>query len=226
MSSKNRLQEIFQRQGLALPVYHTKQIGGPAHAPVWVSEVELPSGERIRGDETTSKTAAEQSAADKALLKLRSSKIASGSASPKKVLHIDQTVSVRPTPPEQKSVIRTCLLINGENLPNLAKIASSFLVPGLEILIFIGHHHHHLSERDYGVQKVLVPTTHSNGVDSCMQVYVGTFLQTDKYDRYLIGTRDHFGSALVDLIQSPEMPWTAKTAILVTTEEHIKKHLS
>lgn len=220
MSSKNRLQEIFQRQGLALPVYHTKQIGGPAHAPVWVSEVELPSGERIRGDETTSKTAAEQSAADKALLK-----IASRSASPKKVLHIDQTVSGRPTPPEQKSVIRTCLLINGENLPDLAKTASSFLVPGLEILIFIGHHHH-LSERDYGVPKVLVPTTHSNGVDSCMQVYVGTFLQTDKYDRYLIGTRDHFGSALVDLIQSPEMPWTAKTAILVTTEEHIKKHLS
>lgn len=221
MSSKNRLQEIFQQQGLALPVYHTEQIGGPAHAPVWVSEVKLPSGERTRGDKTTSKTAAEQSAADKALLK-----IASRSASPKKVLHIDQTVSVRPTPPEQKSVIRTCLLINGENLPDLAKTASSFLVPGLEILIFIGHHHHHLSERDYGVQKVLVPTTHLNGVDSCMQVYVGTFLQTDKYDRYLIGTRDHFGSALVDLIQSPEMPWAAKTAILVTTEEHIKKHLS
>lgn len=225
MSSKNRLQEIFQRRGLALPVYHTEQIGGPAHDPVWVSEVELSSGERIRGDETTSKTAAEQSAANKALLKLQSPKIASRSASPKKVLPIDQTVSVRPTPPEQKSVIRTCLLIDGENLPNLAKIASSFLVPGLEILIFIGHHHH-LSERDYGVPKVLVPTTHSNGVDSCMQVYVGTFLQTDKYDRYLIGTRDHFGSALVDLIQSPEMPWTAKTAILVTTEAHIKKHLS
>lgn len=209
MSAKNRLQEIFQQERVPIPFYQTRLVGGSPHEPIWVSEVELSTGERILGDECKSKVKAEQSAAEKALAELRLE-------IPEKVL---------PPQPTSSEDNRTCLMIDGENLPNLAKVAQSFVRPGLDILIFVGHHHH-LSERDYGVPKVLVPTTHANGVDSCMQIYVGIFLETDKYDHYLIGTRDHFGSALVDLVQNSEMPWKAKKADLITTKEHLNKHLA
>ena len=118
-------------------------------------------------------------------------------------------------------------MIDGENLPNLAKFAASLTAPDLDLFLFVGCHHH-LSERDYGptIQKILVPTTRTNGVDSCMQLYVGTFLLTKEYEEYLIGTRDHFGSALVDLIQSPGMLWTPRRARLVTTENQLKQFLS
>ena len=253
MSAKNRLQEYFQRKSLALPVYYSEQIGGPSHVPIWISEVELATGQRIKGEESGSKGAAEQSVALLALASLKRKKepsrtdlIASSADLPvakKKESIAEMTFTAKKKEPitsaplkkepvrsvhveEKTALSKGCLLIDGENLPNLAKFASTLVRPRYEILVFIGHHHH-LSERDYGphIQKVLVPTTHANGVDSCMQVYVGTFLLTEKYDQYLIGTRDHFGSALVDLIQSGEMLWIPKTATLVTTESQLKKHL-
>lgn len=48
MSSKNTLQELYQKDG-KLPTYSTIQAGGEDHAPVFISTVTLPTGETFTG---------------------------------------------------------------------------------------------------------------------------------------------------------------------------------
>lgn len=188
MSTKNKLQESFQKLGLPPPTYRSGRIGGTDHEPVWLAQVELPTGEQIEGDPSRSKKEAERSAALMAIIMLREQR---------------ETIS----PPK-----KSCLLIDGESLPDLVMTVP--IRKDLDIIVFSSSR---LSGPYYGpmIQKVIVPTNHSNGVDSCIQLYVGAFLMAEKYDRYLIGTRDPYGSALVELIQSSIMPWKAKTANLV-----------
>lgn len=230
MSHKNKLQEICQKNGEALPRYTSRQVDGPAHSPVWQAEVVVANGDQIVGERCRSKVEAEQSAAKMAIERMQTQVAPALKREPVQPGPIDVPwpFDWEPVPIEVTAALRqSCLLIDGENLPNLAKAAYTFARPDLDIVVFVGYHHH-MSERDYGagVQKVLVPTTHANGVDSCMQIYVGTFLTENRYDRYLVATRDHFGSALVDLIRSSEMPWSPQSADLVTTIAHLEKHIA
>lgn len=66
---KNLLQELAQKEGYALPVYHTNR-SGEAHAPTFVSTVEV-EVEVFTGQEAKTKKQAEMSAAKVAYLTLK-----------------------------------------------------------------------------------------------------------------------------------------------------------
>jgi ribonuclease-3 len=66
---KSTLQELAQRQGLPLPVYRQLDTRGPAHALVYVFEVEL-AGSVVGRGEGSSKRDAQQAAARDALSRL------------------------------------------------------------------------------------------------------------------------------------------------------------
>jgi ribonuclease III len=67
MTSKNILQEYFQKNNLELPKYKTQRLGGSDHQPVFVSEVTLYDGRVFSGEKEQNKKAAELSAAQKVL---------------------------------------------------------------------------------------------------------------------------------------------------------------
>lgn len=200
MSLKNRLQEYFQKQGKPLPQYETVRVDGTDHRPVWQSCVHLYDGKKYIGDPDISKTKAEISAAENALMEIESSK----------------------TSILRGITERTVLLVDVENMPNfIDEVVKE--ITGLRIYAFIGEHHC-LANKIYpaGVIKVLSPSTRSDGTDTCMQVYTGFLLGSqDYYNRYLIATRDHYGSALIDMITSNIGFWIPKEARLVTQVSHI-----
>jgi ribonuclease III len=67
---KTQLQELLQKQGFALPVYHLVERTGPDHQPLFIISVESPAFEAIRGEGPTKKIA-EQMAAQKILQTLK-----------------------------------------------------------------------------------------------------------------------------------------------------------
>jgi len=67
MSSKNDLQEYFQKRKLTLPVYTTTRAGGSAHNPKWVSQVTLSDGRIFVSSPHSGKKSAEAEAAEDAL---------------------------------------------------------------------------------------------------------------------------------------------------------------
>ena len=213
MSAKNRLQEHFQRNQLPLPKYTSTRSGGTDHKPLWLSCVKISNDTEIKSDIMSNKIEAEQSAAEKALLAL---------------------VPTENINPKTIAPVGTALLVDVENLPNfIDEIVKE--IAGLKIYAFVGEHHC-LAQKNFpdGVIKVISPSTRSDGTDTCMQVYVGYLLARNEYNTYLIATRDHYGSALVDMITAnikaydcSNSPidgfniWKAKDARLVTQVSHI-----
>ena len=207
MNPKNLLQEYIQARCLPLPIYETVRIGGLDHQPSWQSSV-LFEGKITTGEANISKSKAEMSAASKALALISpTSPISPISSNP-------NTIS-RLAPP------RTVLLVDVENMPNFVEEVVKEIM-GLYIYAFVGEHHC-LAGKIFpqGVKKVLSPSTRPDGTDTCMQVYVGYFLARDEYDTYLIATRDHYGSALVDMITAPNLLWIERPSRVVTKVSHI-----
>lgn len=210
MTAKSQLQVECQSKGIPLPHYVSAQTG-PAHCPKWKCQVNLEDApvSCVIGDECETKKAAENSAAIKMLLRLsagENSRPSSPAVSRNRVLEVK---------------IPTALLVDVENLPKLISQLPKFKGP-LTIYAFVGKHHPHAST-DFGpeVIKVISPSTRIDGTDTCIQVYAGKFLMENKYELYLVATRDHFGSALVEIISSDYFEWAPKEAALVTTVEHI-----
>jgi hypothetical protein len=116
---------------------------------------------------------------------------------------------------------RTVLIIDLENLP---KLADEVLIADLDldIYLFVGIHHC-LASREYPrhVKKIVSPSTRRDGTDTCIQVFVGHLLATQMYDLYLIGTYDHYGSALVEMITQPGLGWSQREARVVTHISHL-----
>ena len=224
---------------MPLPKYATTRCGGTDHKPLWKSKVTYWSisdkkYKEVTGAVSRTKTNAELSAADLTL------EILGGKC------HTEATISdvpscepEFPTKPKhprarakntrnhtkltQKRRVapRTALFVDVENLP---KIIDDVIgqIEGVDIYAFVGYHHC-LSEKEFpeSVTKVLSPSTRSDGSDSCMQVYIGCMLGQKSYDTYLIATRDHYGSALVDMITSDSLLWEKKNARVVTQVSHI-----
>jgi hypothetical protein len=111
---------------------------------------------------------------------------------------------------------KTVLIVDVENLPKLL-LSITTKIPDLDIYAFVGEHHCLFDAKYHeGIKKIFSPSTRPDGTDTCIQVYVGTFLAKEAYEYYLIATRDHFGSALVEMISSYNLGWTPKPAKLVT----------
>ena len=111
---------------------------------------------------------------------------------------------------------RIAVLVDVENLHKFIEGITDRLNE-FTVYAFIGIHHC-LSDKEYpdNVIKILSPSTRPDGTDTCMQVYTGMLLSQEKYDEYIIVTRDHFGSSLVEMIIYPSFGWKPKPARLVT----------
>ena len=199
MSSKNKLQEFFQKKQLTLPKYKTSNVGGQPHDPLWQSIVTLHDGSSYSGDIVSSKVEAELSAAEKALLYLNNE-----SFSPKPIL-IEKI--------EEKRVV----LIDVENCPKAVdELLEKTRIENLIIYAFVGKDHP-LSAREYrGVKKILVPSNRKDAVDTCMIMYASFLLFTEVFEKYYIITGDHFGPTLAELMTSEHMPWKAKATFVCT----------
>jgi len=203
-TSKNDLQTFLARNRLPVATYNSKIVGGSHHEPKWRSTVSLHDGTSFEGDILSSKTKAETSAAALAYQYL-SGGPSSSSEPPKHAL---------------KTYVRTALLVDVENMPKLVEEAVA-VTEGLDIYAFVGAHHCLATKNfDPKVIKIVSPSTRSDGTDTCIQVYVGYLLSTNAYDHYLIGTRDRFGSALVDIITNPCL-WRPVGARLITDVTHL-----
>jgi hypothetical protein len=111
---------------------------------------------------------------------------------------------------------RTAILVDVENLQKfIYEIVER--INEFTVYAFVGEHHC-LVDRQLpnGVIRIISPSTRSDGTDTCMQVYVGMLLTIEAHDNYLIATRDHFGSTLVEMITCPNLGWVNKPARLVT----------
>jgi len=207
-NSKNRLQEYFQKNQLPLPQYISVRNGGSDHQPLWKSTVTLYNGEQFHSDNYPSKNQAEISVALMALDAILSPKLTlSVFSEDSNSSNIDVS---------EKESIKTAILVDVENLPKFID-AIVDRIKNYTVYAFVGEHHC-LSDKEFpnGVIKILSPSTRTNGTDTTMQVYTGMLLAKESYDNYFIVTRDHFGSALVEAIMTPNLGWVAKSAKLIT----------
>lgn len=230
MTSKNTLQEYFQSRRLPSSQYFTERCGGSDHSPLWQSRVIFWSvknstfGE-VTGNIASTKVRAEMSAAELALDILTNENNGSISGEtdnstfnlpPSNILDISQIHDKK-----IKVEGKTALFVDVENLPKfIDEVVQQ--VSGIDIYAFVGYHHC-LSGKVFpeNVVKVLSPSTRSDGSDTCMQVYIGYMLAHKTYDTYLIATRDHYGSALVDMITTDSLLWKNADGRVVTQVSHI-----
>lgn len=256
-NSKNILQEVFQRKQLSLPIYNSDRVGGIQHSPLWRSTVTLYNGQSFQGDICNNKSKADISAADAALVHLKSNNkqginlfpvVTTNTINPvvpiittdipfenvvapivpinnfaKEFIPIDRIGNFASEEYNLDNNIegtvlshKSAILVDVENLPKFIDAISNKLHNYI-VYAFIGEHHC-LSEKEYppGVIKITSPSTRSDGTDTCMQVYTGMLLSQEKYESYIIATRDHYGSTLVEMISSPGLGWSPKKARLVT----------
>lgn len=211
LNSKNRLQEYFQKKRSPVPKYSTIKHGSGQQIS-WTSTVTLCDGHQYDSDTTklyATKVSAEISAAQRALSSLTDSS---------ELINEILNFSI------SKITIKTALLVDVENLPNFIDEIPKheFYNDMITVYAFIGQHHC-LIDKPYpsNTIKIVSPSTRPDGTDTCMQIYVGVLLSKEIYDNYLVATRDHYGSALVELITSPNIGWNSKSARLVTKPCHI-----
>lgn len=213
LNAKGKLQEIYQKKQLALPVYDTVRCGGVAHRPLWKSTVTLADGSQYSGDIHETKSKSDASAASYALILLNVQKSLTESSN---ISETNSSVINSSTAKPVDIIGRTAVLVDVENLPKFIDEISHKL-SAYTVYAFIGEHHC-LIDKEYpgGVIKIISPSTRPDGTDCCMQVYTGMLLAQEAYDTYFIATRDHYGSALVEMISSSNLGWTPKLARIVT----------
>ncbi len=180
MSSKNKLQEFFQKKGLPTPVYHTARVGGTDDNPKWVCILKLFNGEIIYSTPTSSKKSCEAEAADKALAGFDSHNLKYNNV--KYRFDIDSKVII---------------LVDGENLPTIPIKFATEVYASASLRAYISKGHPikpKLTEHE--IKIVEVDSTRKDAVDTAI-IMDSVRLYPDQI---IIVTNDHFGSSLVELI--------------------------
>nr|QBK86428.1 MAG: double-stranded RNA binding motif-containing protein [Marseillevirus LCMAC102] len=190
MFSKNKLQEFFQKNNLPLPEYITSRIGGNAHDPVWVTDVELYNGSLYKGDPQATKKKAELSAATIALSQIHNIECLQN-----KPLHNFLF---------KKSIK---IFVDIENKPNFIKVfVNKVASENIEIYGFVSKGHPQCLQyselNDIRFHLFPIPSTRKDGADIGLIMHVGIILQKQSTDTvYIIVSNDHFADALVDCIK-------------------------
>ena len=173
--SKNKLQEYFQKRKLPLPKYYSYS-EGRSHESLWKSTVELYNGSKYTGDPCKSKTLAEASAANIALLD-----------------HMDRKDKVLIS-----EDIMISILVDIENKPNfvddvLEKIDLNKC--NIDLYIFISEGHHNIGKEwdNNKVFKQVIPSTRKDAADIGMILFTGKLISNNDYDKIIVVTSDHFG---------------------------------
>lgn len=183
MSSKNKLQEYFQKNKIfPLPKYETDLVGGEPHKPKFQSSISF-KNENFKSDVFSTKKDAEQDVAQKVLEKIENT-------------HKD--VSLYDPPKTFKRYI----LIDLENISvNDIKFDESYIVG------FMSHGSLY-DKKDYFSQCMDVKVAYSSTRDSAdvllimfltsITINEATKNPNDRTPIYIV-TKDHFASAVVDI---------------------------
>jgi hypothetical protein len=117
---------------------------------------------------------------------------------------------------------RKALLIDVENLPKFVTHLTEQQMREYTCYAFVGEHHA-LVDRELPTQitRIVSPSTRPDGSDSCIQVYAGFLVAQQCFDEIVVATRDHFGSALCDQLQSAALLWTPVKARVVSQTKQL-----
>lgn len=188
MSSKNRLQEFFQKRGLPLPKYSTSRAGGPDHKPIWVCQIHLDGGEIVVGNPESSRRAAEFSAAEDAISQLEESD--------------DEYEEVCIYTPDLKTVV----LIDIENQPKALEEILSLHTTNVTVFGFISAGHPLIDKienselnDDERFTWWIVNSTRKNAADIGMSYATGIMAKT--YQNFIIISGDGFSDVLKDCLE-------------------------
>jgi hypothetical protein len=187
LSFKNILQERFQKSGMKPPIYNTYRQGGTDHAPIFISELELPTGEFFIGQPAPSKKEAERIVADAALISMdpieeKQSEIT--------LLHAEEPVLV---------------LIDIENVSkDFDTIAQG---SNVDIVGYVGKNHHLAHVAHTNTPQVIpyklkiVPSALPDAVDT--QIICDCTRACDKnyYEKIIVVTKDHYGDCLCAIFE-------------------------
>ena len=240
-SAKNKLQEYFQKRQQPLPVYNTYQSDNLNIR--WDSTVTLHDGRSGTGNAPT-KVGAEQLAAQEALKLLVDSKqyiartvtnetnrlrsspqsLTSAVNVPQQITQLEQRLDQEFDQLKLNNVLifnePTALLVDLENLPKIVDELPPTL--GLDIYVFVGEHHPLVDKLfTRPVRRIVSPSTRKDGTDTCMQVYTGMLLTQEKYEEYLVATIDHYGAALIEMIENNTLGWVGKRGRLITRSKQL-----
>lgn len=214
---KSSLFEYYAKKRDTLPVFKTERVGGSDHQPLFQSTVTLSNRTQHLGEASTSKKEAESSAAEVAFLSLSNSNI---DKEDRAVVH-----AYPESPPLHLG--RVVCIIDYENLPNMFETAMTFSKVIEQIYVVIGDHHHNSSQEFPGAIKILCPSMAANAVDHCMTMMVGSFLQVNRFDTYVLVSRDKFVSPVCEMITKPTVAnsnvvWRLARAEVATKPAHFE----
>ena len=179
MSSKNKLQEFFQKRGLPSPVYYSNRAGGTDDSPKWVCMIKIHNGEIVYSSPCSSKKECEAEAANKALSEIDSRNF---KFNIKYSFDIDSHVII---------------LVDGENLPTVPIKFVTEVDASVSLRTYISKGHPIKPKLDeHEITVIEVDSTRKDAVDIAI-----VRDSTRIYSKHIIiVTNDHFGSTLVELI--------------------------
>jgi hypothetical protein len=191
-SSKNRLQELWQKQCDVLPTYDTGRIGGTDHAPKYRSTTTLPDGKTFRGTVEGSRTVAELAAASAAI-------------------HYSRSVSVNSEQPFFKITNhQSFVFVDLENIPKAISLIDYL---GADSCVGFVSKKHPLATSSANKMRTFIVTSYAkDAADFALAMSVAMFIRAgecDQYKRLIILTKDHFGAAVTDVLQQ----WWASTDV-------------
>jgi len=202
---KNYLQECFQKDGIELPKYNTVQVGGSPHMPQWKSTVTLFNGQSFTGDISSKKKGAELSAACLALDHIQTEGIEIKPcdiprAKPK-IMFSKNRIKFKGKPDKNWNIFVD--IENQELILN--ELCQSLPIENIYVYGYLSKSREHELmgnlDCDSRTTIIVAPTTRADGADIALTLGVGRMSVEDPDDGYIIVTCDHFGDALVDILQ-------------------------
>jgi len=182
MSSKNKLQEFFQKKNLPLPIYHTNRTGGKDNDPRWICTVKLCNDEIICSEPFSNKKACELDAASKALLLIESHDNQLYYKNEKHIFDIKSTVII---------------LVDGENKPVIPIKFINEVSTSASLIVYISKGHPNKPKfQEHEIKIIEVDSTRKDAVDIAI-VMDSARIHTD---HIIIVTGDHFGATLVEIL--------------------------
>lgn len=199
MSSKNRLQEIYQKQNQMLPIYNTTQVDG-----MWISEAITTDGIKTKSDPQARKTLAECDVADK-VLKLLETVNASDAESPSESsqrLSLSDVFSSISVHEKLHNKTPTYVLVDYENVNKLFKLQSCSQYSVIRVVSYVNQ------KASTGEADVVINSCGSDSVDHYISALVGRLIQEHVYHqenlewlKIIILTRDRFAAAHLQMWQ-------------------------
>lgn len=189
ISSKNTLQELFQKAGMKPPVYNTYRAGGPPHAPLFLCELALPTGEiYCTKNPYPTKKDAERAVAEMALETMDSLEEKIDKKVPNIIrLHAEEPILI---------------LVDIENVSKDFNTISQG--SNVDIVGYVGKNHHlanlsseKLASFPYKIK--IVPSALPDAADTQIICHCTRAYDANYYKEIIVVTKDHYGDCLCAL---------------------------